>query len=741
MSDVKLHNRSAVRNAIFLWTVVAILLFAPAYAGLSWLDRNHFDWRNAISTVGLTGLFIASSWLVARMRRTWAAIVAMFILVSFFVRMLFAGVVRFSGRDIDTDFFLHLSRESAVVAWQQYSYLFVLFALGVVLLTLGFVLLSRKLWHPRGSAAAAIAVASLLLLAMSYPGTPEWHLVTATQAWFQPKQFSLPNGRMAVWEKSPLINVNLTSKQSLQAKAATPPKNLIFLYIESGGLGLMESELHPGLMPNMARLVAKHGFLPSIWTSSYVTIEGEANTQCGTLLPFEHDSDSMAGFDQMVDQMPCLGDVLHTAGYQQSYLGGAGKSFAGKGKFLSTHGYDKVMGLEDWMDMGLNQRPDTWGLSDVDLFKQSLLELGRLKASGKPFNLTMLTIGTHLPGFPYKECKPWLDGSERFLSAVYCSDQLIGKWVSDLRAGGWLDDQTILVITGDHNFFPNPMMNRLFGEKAVQNLVLPLVVVGHDLPKPVQKQGAGYDITPTVLDLLGVQTNAHFAMGRSLLRNDRPIEYFSSRYIDFYDGKPWYLQDPFNCDPANTTRIPGQQPLSQCERSELFTILRMQAQAYSAPVVQMRCNSEHPIEISIPAANDHSLDFRVSGRQQAGRFTWLERHVKKTTAGLYLLAMDHTGNVVWRKFAPADQAAKVFSSRPDFADVTALAVAWRPEQEDAANLPSWLLEAGADNQRGAWVFRVDNSGTLSALSTSDANANLRVDSATCSQLITSTKSR
>jgi Phosphoglycerol transferase and related proteins, alkaline phosphatase superfamily len=739
MDSMTHQTRSAIRNTVFLWSTVTALLFMPAYSGLSWLDHNHFDWRNTASTLGLTGLLLASSWMATRTRRSWAIFAALIILISFFVRMLFAGVVHFSGRDIDTDFFLHLSRESAVVAWQQYNYLFALFALGVLVLVIGFVLLSRKLWCPNGTTAAAIAVVSVLLLAIGYSSTPEWHLTAATRAWFQPKQFSLPNGRTAVWEKSPLVNIDLVSKQSLWAKAATPPKNLIFLYIESGGLGLMESKLHPGLMPNMSRLVAQHGFLPFIWTSSYVTIEGEADTQCGTLLPFEQDSDSMAGFDQMVDQLPCLGDVLRAAGYQQSYLGGAEKSFAGKGKFLSTHGYDKVMGLEDWMGMGLNQRPDTWGLSDVDLFKQSLLELKRLKASGKPFNLTMLTIGTHLPGFPYKECKPWQDGGERFLSATYCSDQLIGKWVSDLKAGGWLDDRTILVITGDHNFFPNPLMNRLFGEKAVQNLVLPLVVVGHDLPKPVQKQGAGYDIAPTVLDLLGVETNARFAMGRSLLRNDRPIEYFSSRYIDFYNGKPWYLHDPFNCEPANTTRIPGRQPLSQCERTELFTILRMQAQAYSAPIVQMRCNSERPIEVSIPAASDQSLNLRISGRQQAGRFTWSERHVPKTTPGLYLVAMDRVGNVLWRKYAAASQAAQIFAARPDPNQVAALVAVWRPEQKDATGLPAWLLEAGANNQRGAWVFHVDDAGALTVRAKADANSELRVDSTTCSQLITNDK--
>ncbi len=731
-------NRSLAkfRNAILLWSGIAILLVAPAHIGLSSLAGQWVDWRNITSTLGIVGLLLASSYLALFLRRTWATVVALLVVLLFFVRMLFGGLVRFSGRDFDADFFVHLNRESMVVAWHQYNYLFVLFALGVLALIAGMVLLSRRLWCPSGRVATGITLLSVVLLLLGYTSMPEWHLITATRAWFQPKQFTLPNGRMTVWKKSPLVNVDLVSKQRLWVKVGSPPKNLIFLYIESGGLGWMESKRYPGLMPYMHRLVQEHGFLPFIWASSYVTIEGEANTQCGTLLPFEHGSDSMAGFDNMVEQMPCLGDVLHAAGYQQSYLGGAGKSFAGKGRFLSMHGYDKVMGLHDWQKLGLDQRPGTWGLSDVDLFKQSLIELKRLKASGKPFNLTMLTIGTHLPGFPYKECKPWKDGSERFLNAVYCSDQLIGKWVGDLRAGGWLDDNTILVITGDHNFFPNALMKRLFGKQAVQHRVLPLVVIGHDLPKAVQKQGAGFDIAPTVLDLLGIQTNARFAMGRSLLRDQRPIEYFASRYVDIYNGQPWHFSDPFDCNPGNTSRTPGLQPLSHCERNELSTILRMQARAYSAPPVQMRCNSAHPIHVSVPGDPGKPMDLRISGQQQAGRFTWQERHLKHARPGLYLLALDHKGKLLRRIYAPVDQLGNTLSKAPDATGAALLLVVWRPDPKHPnVSLPSWLKPFGSPEQATIAAYRVNSNGNLTSVPNAGPTNTLDLDSETCKRLL------
>lgn len=729
----------ALRNAILLWIAVALLLFIPAHDGLSWLDTSPlhgfwFDWRNVASTLAITGLFVASSWLARRARRSWAVAAAIVIIVLFFIRMLFAGIVRFAGRDFDAGFFVHLEPESVAVAWAQYRYLFVLCGLGILALIGGLVLLSSKVSLPSPRQALALGAVCLVVLGISYASTPEWHLAAATRDWFKPKQLSLPNGRMQVWRKSPLVNTDPVTKQSLWARPGNPAKNLIFLYIESGGLGLITSNKHPGLMPNMQRLVQQHGFLPFIWASSYVTIEGEANTQCGTLLPFEHGSDSMAGFDNMVEQLPCLGDVLHAAGYQQSYLGGAGKSFAGKGRFLAEHGYDKVMGLHDWQAIGLDQRPGTWGLSDVDLFDQSLKELKRLKASGKPFNLTMLTIGTHLPGFSYKECTPWKDGSERFLNAVSCTDQLIGKWVRDLESGGWLDADTVLVITGDHNFFPSPEMKRLFGDQAVNHRVLPLVVIGKDLPPPKQKEGAGFDIAPTVLDLLGVSTNARFAMGRSLLRDNRPIEYFPSRYIDIYGDQPWDFDDPFDCDPSNTARIPGRQPLSRCERDELATILRRQARAYSAPPVRMRCNAAQPVYVEMPDDSDADLDFRVSGQQQAGRFTWLERPVDKHKPGLYLLALDADGTLLWRKYAPPDQVAKTFAQRPDLAGAAVLVAAWRPG-DGPSRLPDWIPAPAAPDHAGAWLFKVGADSLPRPLARVMDGHALVMDHATCKALI------
>lgn len=700
------------RYALILWIGIALLFAVPAQFGLAYLNGNAPDWDGLVACMGIVGLLFASSAIAGYARSTWALLVGVLLLVLFFVRMLFFGLVRFSGHGFGADFFISLQLESVRVAWNQYFYLFVLFGIGVVLLLTGFVFFSRRLWTPRRGLAIGVAVVSLALIAIGFRATPVWQLADATSNWYAPKNLqALPAARQAMWAKSPLLHVKLVDKQRLRAQAATPPKNLIFLYIESGGVAMAPADQYPGLMPNMKRLIAEHSLVKHIHASSFVTIEGLVNTQCGTLFPFAQGNDSMAGFDHMMDQMPCLGDVLGAAGYQQSYLGGSGKSFAGKGRFLQTHGFNKIMGIRDWRKLGINQRPDTWGLSDVDLFKQSFLELRRLKASGRPFDLTMLTIGSHLPGFFYKECTRYGDGSKRFLNAVHCSDELIGRWVKKLRADGWLDANTILVITGDHQIFPNPLMKKLFGDAAVADHRLPFIVIGKDLRKPALHDGAGYDIAPTLLDLLGIKTNARFALGRSLMRNDRQLDYYPSRFFDMYDESRYTANDDFNCDPSNTTRIPGAKPLSRCERKELDELLQAQAQAYSAPPTRLRCSTGHPLRLNIPADPDAHMRFMVSNDEQAGRFTWSQRHVSSTKPGLYLLSLDARGTLLKRRYAPPDKIAETFATRPDMAQASALLVAWRPgDAPEPVTLPDWLHALGVTDSGGAWVFALHNGG-------------------------------
>ncbi len=702
MPKIRTTIRKALHHPAFFWSVVLIALLLPADRGWAELAGTGIRVEHALATLGLLGLMIATASLIGRRRIGWWLLAAV-ILILFFIRILFFGLVMFSGRGFTDEFFLHFGSEAIGVAWEQYQWLFILLFTGLIGLALLIVASVRRLPQASSKVVALIVGLSLIALLTGYSTLPEWRLAAATDKWFGTHDFHIPAERLALWQKSPLIHLSPPSKDTLVAKPASTPKNLILLYIESGGLTLVESPRYPDLMPNLRRLVDQHSLVDHLHASSYITIEGIVNSMCGTLFPFEQGSDWMASSENLADNLPCLGDVLQAAGYQQSFLGGADKGFAGKGAFLTAHGYDKVMGIYDWMEQGLYQPEGMWGLSDADLFEQSFEELKALKASGKPYNLTLLTIGTHLPGFLYKECQPYRDGKESFLNAVHCTDQLITHWIERLTSEGWLDKNTTLVITGDHQIFPNPAMKLLFGEDAVTDRRLPLIVIDADAPIAKQTHGAGYDLAPTVLDLLHVDSNVVFPLGRSLLRDDSQNDYFVSRYADVIDEtvvEPGQLGD---CRQPVSDEVPGITPLSACQREELFTLLRAQAAQFSRAVETLNCAAKEPLEILVPEAPDQPLYFVVVGADQSIRFTHSSRRVDATSPGLFQILFDNAGHLLQRGYATATDAstAPMISTGDNTGFL--LAVAWRPGSMDDLP-PAWLSLDGGQGAGGAAIL-------------------------------------
>jgi hypothetical protein len=717
-----------------LWIFVSLLLAVPAYIGFVDIENGTLILPCLIATAGMVGVLIASSRLANRSRFVWILTSVLLVLISIFVRMLFVGLVRFSGKDFGAEFFMHLEPESVRVAWEQYRSEFIAFGVCVAALVAAFALASRRVWKPQRKAAAILALSGMVMIFTAHAGLPEWRLGHAAFEWYSPLKLDIPTVQMAAWRKSPLITAEVIADRELQAQPAAVPRNLILLYIEAGGVALAPAKRYPDLMPNLEQLIAEHSLVDHLHASSFVTIEGLVNTMCGTLYPFERGSSSMAGFDNMLEHLPCLGDVLAAAGYVQTYLGGSDTVFAGKGRFLRAHGYDKVMGSIEWARTGIYPPAGYWGVSDSDLFDQSFVELGRLKQSGHPFNLTLLTIGSHLPGFPYAECEPYGDGHERFLNAVHCTDQLVGRWLQRLQAEGWLDANTIVVITGDHQVFPNPEMKRLFGEEAVSDYRLPFVVLGQDLPGPLASDGAGYDTAPTILDLLGVRTNARFVLGRSLIRDVRKHNQFFSRFIDTLGEQLYFPPENYDCPSTAATRIPGEVPLSRCERDELSRILVAQATTYSAPLPQMRCGSDLPLHVLVPSAAEVPLQVILSGSDQSERFVWNDRPVNPSNPGLYVLTMDKDGQVVERNFTPAAQIEAMPPFTPPTADVAATLVVWRPDA-NAVALPAWLQRWGVDAGGGSWAFSLQGSTVLMAHAHATLGQAMDLDKSQCNTLL------
>ncbi len=486
---------------------------------------------------------------------------SLFALVSLYLLMLVTsvfefGLYDFTGQGLIEEVLFHFEPQSIKIAWIEYP--FILSALSLALVGLSW-LLVRWVTASKTKIHGAITLLAMLGLIFCLPTQPLGRLFNTLQQYLGHQSQSVDPALIEQFKSLQIIQTDKPSSQlNFTAKHTTQSKNLILVYLESFNAGLTNHPKYPGLTPNINALKNEFTYIESL-TSSYVTIEGIIASQCGIMLPMGAGNNTFLNNGQLMGMMPCLGDVLKRAGYQQHYLGGAAMEFAGKGTFLSTHGYDEIKGWEYWQEAGFPRHEGGWGLSDAILFDQAVQTI-KEAAKNPPYNVTLLNLGTHLPGYQYQGCQDYQNFNEPFLDAVHCTDHLIGQFVEALRAEALLDD-AVLMIVADHGIFPTPKMTELFGELVADKKLLTLINQPIDVAADTTM--GGYDLAPTLLDLMAIDHNVSFMYGQSIFTNNKSQQQYVTRYLDWHEGHMVGNQ-PETCEKNMTW------PLNGCHKKALI---------------------------------------------------------------------------------------------------------------------------------------------------------------------------
>ncbi|RTR05629.1 sulfatase-like hydrolase/transferase [Halomonas nitroreducens] len=308
-------------------------------------------------------------------------------------------------------------------------------------------------------------------------------------------------------------------------QAPPTPPNLLVFYLESLERTYADREGFAEAYAPLAALGQRGVVFEGVrqLDNTGWTMAGMIASQCGTpLMPagLLHDS-QFEPLERVVPGVDCLGDLLAARGYTLSYLGGASTRFAGKGRFYTDHGFDRVRGRET-----LAPRLDdpsylnSWGLYDDSLYGFVEEEVRRLEAEGGPWGLVNLSLGTHPPhGFPARACRERqgeFDGVD-ILYSVECSAWLVSRLVRRLEAEGLLED-TLVVIASDHLTMRVSAWDRLIAGPRANTFML----IGNDLPpRRIRVEASTMDVLPTVLEAMGFTLDRHRAgLGVSLFAHD-----------------------------------------------------------------------------------------------------------------------------------------------------------------------------------------------------------------------------
>jgi phosphoglycerol transferase MdoB-like AlkP superfamily enzyme len=388
------------------------------------------------------------------------------------------------------------------------------------------------------------------------------------------------HGIVAGWEARPVT-------------APTKKKNVIIIYLESLQYELTRRGGWSGkpILPFIDNLSDKFTTFNNFYNSATPTINATISSQCGIDIEYEEDPD-LSDADDLFDssnkykaidsgyyesRLFCMPDILQLNGYTQAFMKGADMDFSHKRRFFKEHGYNELLGRDELYDETKHLAAlNSWGLSDIDLFNEALLKLDELEKK-QPFNLTVLTVNSHPPGFGDPRCPKYTDDNT-LLNAFHCTDYALGKFIEELFKRELIEN-TYVFLLGDHSLFASSAnMMAVEGKVPISwygKTYLSIYSPNGDLPEEMDVLGYTPDFAATVLDLLGFK-GVRFVNGKSLITERRSYQHLVAQNYEIKDGKivqSGKLDRWNNCsreDIAATTITSDDGGYSACERAKIY---------------------------------------------------------------------------------------------------------------------------------------------------------------------------
>ena len=247
-----------------------------------------------------------------------------------------------------------------------------------------------------------------------------------------------------------------------------------------------------------------------------------------------------------LDSAICVSDILGDLGYTQAYFSNFDSTFGGNKFFFESHSVE-VMDLPYFQSANLvpkelpKDMQGIWGLKDFEVFKLAKNHLESMSDS-QPFALYISTIDTH-SGSHFTDNKHCKGVSSDYKGAILCSDKIISDFVQFVENSRF-GDRTTIIILGDHL-----SMQQFFFPQNAKRFIYNAFINPQFTQKPTLKltknrQITHFDITPLILDSLGIRTQS-FGLGRNpllsktLLESEFDLEQFNAliwQRNKIYDG-------------------------------------------------------------------------------------------------------------------------------------------------------------------------------------------------------------
>ncbi|MFD1862981.1 LTA synthase family protein [Planococcus chinensis] len=274
--------------------------------------------------------------------------------------------------------------------------------------------------------------------------------------------------------------------------------------------------------------------------------------------------------------------LLKDEGYTSAVFHGNNGTFWNRSEIYKSFGYDHFFDIESYSGLTEADMAE-YGVMDKPFFKQSA-EL--LKTLPEPFYTKFITVSHHFPYHIDPELTTIGKGTtgdasvDNYFQTARYADEALKGFFEELEASGLMDN-TMIVMYGDHYGISdnhNEAMAQVLGKEItpVENAKLqrvPLFIKVPGMEGGVNHTyGGQIDLLPTVMHLLGEETQNNIQFGTDLLSPEHE-ESVTFRNGDFVSPEVYAVGDTFyNPEtglPLEESKIPAAEELQKFGNYEL----------------------------------------------------------------------------------------------------------------------------------------------------------------------------
>lgn len=312
--------------------------------------------------------------------------------------------------------------------------------------------------------------------------------------------------------------------------------NVILIFVEGLSMNVIDiaNNLNLGLTPHLNEFYKKSLVFENYYNQTAPTlagIRGQLFSGFNKVDPWilEDEDNKLKGPDSLSvekkkrTRLISLVDVLKECNYETT--------------FINVESDNRTMDLyykQFYFDRLVSGRSKDRSVSDKDAYELLTQEVKNAKS---PFFISMYSLGTH-HGHDSPDVK-YGDGKNPVLNKFHNLDAQFGLFFDELEKTDILDN-TILILTTDHASYYAPEFRKVFTNTSGYFIdKIPLMIywkgVKHEL---IDAKGRNtIDLTPTVLDMMGISHNNYF-LGASLFLDRQNIYNTHSLFGDdiFYTG-------------------------------------------------------------------------------------------------------------------------------------------------------------------------------------------------------------